>query len=290
MNPDSVERLAHAVLYEGYMLYPYRPSAVKNRRRFNFGVLVPPAYAALQDGTESSVMRAECLVRGSAQTSIDVQLRYLHVLPGDWQQAVEQELNLSGWAGAVGSSADTRSPLAANLTLHLESIEDGLLKITAEARNQTHLDRAEQFSRDEVLPYSLVAAHMILRVHDGEFVSLLDPPDEFKSAAAQCGNQGCWPILAGEPGSHDAMLASPIILYDYAQVAPESPGDLFDGAEIDEILTLRILTLTDEEKQEIRDGDERARRILERSEGLSEEHLLKLHGVLRGMRPVEEPK
>jgi hypothetical protein len=290
MNSDSVERLANAVLYEGYMLYPYRPSAVKNRRRFNFGVLVPPSYAATQNGTESSVMRGECLVRGTAQTSIDLRLRYLHVLPGDWQQAEEQELDLSGWAASGSATAQAHFPLAADLTLGFESVPHGLLKVTAEARNHTDLDRPEQHSRDEVLPYSLVAAHMILRVHDGEFVSLLDPPDDLRESAAQCRNQGCWPILAGEPGSHDAMLASPIILYDYAQVAPESPGDLFDGAEIDEILTLRILTLTDEEKQEIRNGDERARRILERSEGLPEEHLLKLHGVLRGMRPVEEPK
>ena len=32
-----VERVANAVLYEGYMLYPYRRSAVKNQQRFNFG-------------------------------------------------------------------------------------------------------------------------------------------------------------------------------------------------------------------------------------------------------------
>jgi len=64
------------------------------------------------------------------------------------------------------------------------------------------------------------------------------------------------------------MLCSPIILYDYPQVAPESAGDLFDSTEIDEILSLRILTLTDDEKAEIREGDDRARGILERTESL----------------------
>ena len=39
--------------------------------------------------------------------------------------------------------------------------------------------------------------------------------------------------LVGEIGAMDAILASPIILYDYPQIAPESPGDLFDGGEID---------------------------------------------------------
>ena len=84
----------------------------------------------------------------------------------------------------------------------------------------------------------------------------------------------------------DCILSSPIILYDYPQVAPESPGDLFDSLEIDEILTLRILTLSDQEKAEIRAGDERARQVLERSENMPPEQLMKLHGALRGLRPA----
>ena len=84
------------------------------------------------------------------------------------------------------------------------------------------------------------------------------------------------------------MLSSPIILYDYPQIAPESPGDLFDGTEIDEILSLRILTMTEEEKSEMRRTDLRAREILERTEGLRPEHFMRLHGVLRAIRPVSE--
>ena len=57
------------------------------------------------------------------------------------------------------------------------------------------------------------------------------------------------------------MLCSPIILYDYPKIAPESAGDFFDGTEMDEMLTLRVLTLTDAEKQEMRNGDPRARRF-----------------------------
>ena len=84
------------------------------------------------------------------------------------------------------------------------------------------------------------------------------------------------------------MISSPIILYDYPKIAPESPGDLFDAAEIDEILTLRIMAMTDQEKREMRNVDEQARRILERTETLPEEHLLKMHGVLRGVHSVDE--
>ncbi len=108
-------------------------------------------------------------------------------------------------------------------------------------------------SRDQVLLRSLVSVHSIFQVTGGRLISLLDPPDEFRSAAESCRQIGCWPVLAGEEGQTDMMLASPIIIYDYPQIAPESSGDLFDGCEIDEILALRILTLTDEEKQEVRD-------------------------------------
>jgi hypothetical protein len=77
------------------------------------------------------------------------------------------------------------------------------------------------------------------------------------------------------------MLSSPIILPDYPEIAPESPGDLFDGGEIDQLLILNILSLTDEEKAEMRAADPRTREILERTESLSEEELMRLHGAIR---------
>src|SRR5262249_46347223 len=87
----------------------------------------------------------------------------------------------------------------------------------------------------------------------------------------------------------DCILSSPIILYDYPRVADESPGDLFDCTEIDEILTLRILTLTDAEKEEMRRGGERERRLLERVESLTPEQLLRLHGTFRSSRTGLRP-
>jgi hydrogenase maturation protease len=153
--------------------------------------------------------------------------------------------------------------------------------------NLTPFEEAERKGRDEALLRSLASAHTILGVRAGEFVSLLDPPEELKEVAASCVNQETWPVLAGEEGERDLMLSSPIILYDYPQVAPESEGDLCDGAEIDEILLLRIMTLTEEEKREMRDADDRARQILERTEQLSPEQLMKLHGVVRSLRPIE---
>jgi hypothetical protein len=292
LNLEKVEKIANAVLYEGYILYPYRPSSVKNRKRFNFGVLAPPEY-----GLEPSEMRTECLVSGKAQTLLAVKVRFLQVMEGDdtgsWQQAVEREAAVADCRledlvcqSAVAEFEFTEE-LQGLVNVSARDWGNGLFQVTALVSNQSNMQGLEPRERDEILPFSLISTHTILTVKDGEFISLLDPPDAFKEAAARCRNMGTWPVLAGETSERDVMLSSPIILYDHPQIAAESPGDLFDGTEIDEILTLRILTMTDEEKQEMRNADERGRQILERTEKLSEEHLKKLHGALRGLRPPD---
>ena len=296
MSLELVEQIAGAVLYEGYILYPYRPSSVKNRRRFNFGVLVPPAYSASQSGTESATMRTECLVTGGPQTRLDVRLRFLQVTPGltpeSWQNALEREVNLRDCHLSESRLEPFHFPpsLEGAVAVTSHAVQDGLFCVAISVVNETSVADPDGMSRDDMLPYSLSAAHTILAARDGEFVSLLDPPPQFRDAAAACKNSGTWPVLAGDPGERCFMLSSPIILYDYPEIAAESPGDLFDGTEIDEILTLRIMTLTDEEKAEVRNGDERARRILERTEMMPEEQFMKLHGALRGLRPVEGPR
>ena len=309
MSLELVERIANAVLYEGYILYPYRASSVKNQRRFNFGVLVPQSYSELQSGTESYTMRTECLLCGGPQTTLDVRVRFLQVVPEaapegslasyqSWQGSLEREVSLRDCRPDEARHEPFHFPMGTGgekfiegaVTVTPRLIEDGLFHVAVSVVNRTSLQLTEEFSRDEILPYSFAAAHTILAARDGEFVSLLDPPAELKQAASECKNTGTWPVLAGETGQRGFMLSSPIILYDYPEIAPESPGDLFDGTEIDEILTLRILTLTDEEKAEVRGGDDRARRILERTEMLPQEHFMKLHGALRGLRPVEDSK
>jgi hypothetical protein len=85
------------------------------------------------------------------------------------------------------------------------------------------------------------------------------------------------------------MLCSPIILYDYPEVAAESPGDFFDATEIDEMLALRILTLSDEEKQVMAACDRRARAQHERTTAMSATQLADLHGATRALRAIEEP-
>ena len=292
MNTDVVEKIANAVLYEGYMLYPYRPSAVKNQQRFNFGVLYPREYCELQAGSDNWQMQTECLLLGNSATPLEVKVRFLQLFAQqDFQQGVERAV----CTGGAGLFSLEKGPLRqrfdfegveGELELRSKRLTDGCFKVTLVVRNLTSLANAAEMNRDQILLRSLVSVHSILQARGGKFVSSIDPPEQYQAAVAECRNIGAWPVLVGDEGRRDTLLSAPIILYDYPQIAPESPGDLFDGTEIDEILALRILTLTDAEKEEVRNGDDRARQILERTEMLPPEHFQKLHGALRGL-PVK---
>jgi hypothetical protein len=147
----------------------------------------------------------------------------------------------------------------------------------------THLSAPQFSDPDAVIMRTFTSTHTVLHIEGGEFVSLLDPAPEHKAAANGCVNLGTWPVMVGDEHERerDTMLSSPIILYDYPQIAPESAGPMFDGTEIDEILTLRVLAMSDEEKREIRSAETQARQLLERTESLGVEGLAKLHGRLR---------
>jgi hypothetical protein len=298
MNTKLIEDIASAVLYEGYLLYPYRASALKNQQRWNFGVLYPRAYAEQQSGADAWRSQTECLVRAGSDAKLSVRVRFLHVgqalspanpAPLAVHQAQERDITLSSLRlselAAQPSRLQFTQPVEALIEAEATLLDRDLYKIRISVSNTSSCETA---TRDEALTQSLVSTHSVIGIQGGEFVSLLDPPDELRDVAAACQNVGTWPVLVGEEGQRDAMLSSPIILYDYPQIAPESPGALFDGTEIDEILTLRILTLTDEEKREISRSDERARQILERTESMPAEQFMKMHGVVRCLKEVQE--
>jgi hypothetical protein len=306
MDLKMVERIADAVLYEGYLLYPYRPTAIKNRRRFNFGVVYPQGYGMGHD--ELLYAQTECLAVCNWRMALDVRVRFLHLTAREeWQEAVAREVTApalrtdllveplrlsfafpSKQAGQPGRANESREqePINGNIEIAAHQVAERVFKITTRILNLTPLDDAAGMSRDEALKRSLVSTHVILNARGGEFVSLLDPPEMFREMAGSLRNIGTYPVLVGAEGERDTMLASPIILYDYPRIAPESPGDFFDATEIDEMLALRVLTLTDEEKREMRAGDERGRRILERTESMPVEQLMKLHGAARDLRPA----
>jgi len=313
---DDVRRVADAVLYEGYILYPYRASSQKNRSRWQFGVLMPPAYAAA-DPSERTTARAECVFEHSGQPAVNVIVRFLQVqrrtaigqgipgTPGVWDEAVEREISAAAPRDALlrdgtttpfavpggtdreaapdGPVVRVRQPLAGAVEVRATALPGPwqAARLTVRLTNQTG-GPATPVSREEALPGALVAAHMIITISGGAFLSMTDPPEWAAPAVRECENIGCWPVLAGPGTERDVVLASPIILPDHPEVAPESAGELYDGTEIDEILTLRTLALTDEEKDAARATDPRAAALIDRVESMDGAALQRLHGTIRG--------
>lgn len=349
MSLSPVERVADALLFEGYLLYPYRASAVKNRLRFNFGVVYPQASDALAtEGDDACLMRTVCLLEGEQDIRLDVKVRFLQLVqrtigalpqhsasddsslsdyvPVDvlhvddrtlqpWHEAVERAMVMEGVAvdalcvrpyrvsfafpatealepvrnvsgDLVGVIVRRQRDIDAEINLEATALAPGLYRVSVQINNVSPADSARGGGRDELLLRSLVSAHTILLAPGGAFVSLLDPPEVHAEHAAGCQGVRSWPVLVGGSGQRDTMLSSPIIIYDYPLIAPESAGDLFDGTEIDEILSLRILTMTDAEKSEMRQTDERARLLLERTESLDAESLMRMHGIMRDVSPL----
>jgi hypothetical protein len=307
---DQVSAIARAVLYEGYILWPYRRSAAKNRNRWTFGAVMPEAWSA-QHPDDHWLLQGQYLVEGPGVVTATV--RFLHVVqrqPRDaagrpvdeleagggrhlaWEEATEREMPVRS-AGRVPltiPAGRAEEPLGAGsivrswerldgwIEASREPLAPDLARLTVRVANTTACaggDRAAALRR------SLASTHVALHVDGGAFVSLTDPPDALRAHAEACENAGTWPVLAGEPGDRSTMLSAPIILEDHPQIAPESPGDLFDGGEIDQLLILNVLALSEAERREMRDTDPRAREILERCAALGPEDLMELHGRWR---------
>ncbi|HEV8063933.1 MAG TPA: hypothetical protein VGP46_03835 [Acidimicrobiales bacterium] len=191
----------------------------------------------------------------------------------------------SGSGEVAGRLVRTCESLAAELAVAVVDVGCGLFRLAIEVRNTTHWER-EAVSRTELVRSCLLACHMVLAADSGRFVSLLDPPERAKAAAQACSQQGCFPVLVGTGGSDDLVLVSPIILYDHPEVAPESPGEMCDATEIDEILALRTLTLTDQEKRQARATDGRAAAIVDLVDDMTPEVFERLHGAVRSLAPA----
>ena len=347
VDPGHIEharKVADAVLYEGYLLYPYRRSAQKNRTRFQFGVLMPPPYRAV-DEHEPSASQTECLIECLADAELDIGLRFLHLQRrtaqridpgsgtasdvdalvvdgaeyGSFDEAVEREQHLHGrvvdlldadtelrfdvgesqqaeeLTGQDGAPAGRLvrrcEALAGAIVARAERTAGpyGALKLHVRVENRTD-PQAPLRSRDDGLKYSLIAAHLLIGVTRGTFLSMTDPPEWAAGEVARCENIGTWPVLAGPADCRDLVLSSPVILYDHPEVAAESAGDLFDATEIDEILTLRTLALTDAEKREARATDPRAAEIMDRLDTMPPEMLERMHGAIRYLRSVPGPR
>jgi hypothetical protein len=265
---EAAAKVADAVLYEGYVLYPYRASAAKNQIRWQFGVLAPEQYCAA-GGPEKHVMRTECLLEAGGDAWMDVRIRCLQVqtriveiADGDqftpvesleidgrswstWDEALEQEINLSdlNLDDLIGEGRQHKIDLPAAQSDELLRTSEGevagrlvrerapvagwirvegswcpgpypLAKVTVSVENTTPWSEAGA-DRGEVVRHSLVAVHTLLAIDDGRFVSLFDPPEFARGFAAECHNEGAFPVLIGADGDDKLVLSSPIILYDH---------------------------------------------------------------------------
>ncbi|GAC1594773.1 MAG: hypothetical protein NVS3B21_17130 [Acidimicrobiales bacterium] len=325
----AAQSVADAVLYEGFVLYPYRASSTKNRMRWQFGVLVPEAHAA---GSDLARIRTECLIDPGSQPELAVRIRFLHVqqrlveaVCGDgfrpvptlevsgvrwipWEEAVERQIDLAPvqLLPLASCARDIRFCFPAHEEIETATYDDGtlagrivrrrcavegsitigaswaegpgaLIKVSIGVTNTSPWTRAGA-PRDEVLLRSAIGVHTLAAVSDARFLSLMDPPEDAAQAAMGCHNEGTYPVLIDDD---TVILSSPIILYDHPVIAPESQGDLYDSLEIDEILALRVLTLTEEEKAEARGTDPRAAAIVERCDTMQPDSWARLHGTVR---------
>jgi hypothetical protein len=284
---DAARAVADAVLYEGYVLYPYRASATKNQLRWQFGVLVPRACIVV-DGSERWTMRTECLVAPGANPMLSVRIRCLHVqhravecavadgagssgptgsksmaaVYVPWDEAVEHVVDIAPLPVASLTSATRDEPFRLAAGADFETVRQGhgpevgrvvgrvvrrrdavegcvriraqhvtgdLVKVVVAVENTTDWTR-DRASRDEIISHSLVrGAHDARRRR--RLVRVVARPTRGRPCRG-CGvrQRRHVPVLIG---GGDVVLSSPIILYDQPEVAPESPGDLYDATEID---------------------------------------------------------
>jgi hypothetical protein len=323
-NWERARSVADAVLYEGYLLYPYHGTSSKNQSRWQWGVLAPPGAAEAGIG-EDDTLSAQFLVDGAQAITLVVRFLQLQhrsaernigsnrYQPVDelatgsgswltWDEAVETELSLGPFefreplgqwtlpvAAPSGTDVEpvsggrlvrTRQEVCASLAVGVE--RDGALhRVTLTLSNTGAPVGGKAAGKDWAIARSLIGTHVIVEALGGAFISLLEPPERAMTAAARCRQHRCFPVLAGPPGETDLLLVSPIILYDHPEIAEQSEGALYDSTEIDEILTLRVMTMTDEEKAQARATDPLAAQIIDRCDAMSPGAMQRLHGVLR---------
>lgn len=320
MTPmEDARAVADTVLYEGYVLYPYRAGAAKNQVRWQWGVLMPPDVVAL-DASERAANRTDLVVDGDP-SALRATVRFLQVQQrrvedaagrpverldaGDtvyvpWDEAVEREVSvdlpidgddevtveIDGGTDEEdlpgGGLVRVRQPVTVRVSARARRPVSPytVTLLTVEVENATRTG-APGARRPEWLRRALVACHLLVEVEGASFVSQLDPPQWASGFVAGCVNDGVFPVLAGPEGQASVVLSSPIILYDHPRLAPQSESAFFDALEIDELLSLRTATLSEEEKREVRGTDPRTAALLREVDNMPPELWERLHGTVR---------
>ncbi len=329
MSFEVAEKIADAVLFEGYALFPYGAGATKNQMRWMFGVLAP--HVGGSTNADPSEIQTECLVESGPVTWVTCRVRGLQLesriveretAPGSgrferldrleldgrllmsWDEGLERTLDLPAaplhdllrqpWCTVAmfegGDPSETvgtdggravrirreRSPVHVRVRMSAEPCA-AWIRLQVRLENTMEMPAPAPARRVDRLRHALVGTHMLFGVRAGRFLSPTDPPPEAAAAAAECQCLHTWPALIGE----DVLLSAPFVLGDQPAVAPQSPGDLFDGTEIDELLVGSIGALTDAELREARATDPRVQRLLDRCAALDPATRARLHGIVR---------
>ena len=266
---EMARKVADTVLYEGYVLYPYRASATKNQVRWQFGIVAPRGYSE-SGGSEPWAMQTECLVepgdaavargpdpvppapgargRGGPRPARAAYRPVPMLAVGDrqlatWEEGVERRSTCPAmsiaevdgrrtrrahrdrspgrrrgvarpWRGDPGPRGAHRAGRSRASCAWRASRSAAWSRCACGSRTLSPWDAApdEPAAPDErtrAMRRSMAGTHTLLRLRDGAFVSLLDPPEWATAAAASCENQGTWPVLVGEEGAREcpALLA-----------------------------------------------------------------------------------
>lgn len=319
LSTSMTEDIARTLLYEGYALYPYHRSSVKNQKPVPFGVVYPQEYH-VHNSYAHAQMQTQCIVKGSGQFSISLAVRFLQLQKitienkelnvegkqAGWQTvertistgdldvaglvkcrkeipvAFDELVEKNGEAKIDTTRVISSSAITGTITMEALSLENvpGAFRITIIITNTTPVKNAISATRDDIFFLSFLSTHTILNT-TGEFISHQNP-GVWKAAIEECLNLNTWPILMEE--SNRTLLSSPIILYDYPRINPQSAGDLFDSTEIEEALLLHVAMLSEDEKKRIAQSDEKLKAMLAKVSAVTPGELVSFHSVLKNIQ------
>ena len=309
---EVAEAMAKSLLYEGYALYPYTPTATKNATPTPFGIAYPTAYASHQPAAFDHV-RIEVVARPGEGARIEGVALFLQAA-GTRHQATERRIEIGPLTVAellaepceIPFAFDSAPPeqatgappegspevLSGDVCLSATEAGEGRVRVAIRVRNTTPLPEpeAEAMERGEALRRALLSCHTMLGISAGSFASPVENEGELGAAVEACENVNAWPVLASP--DDDAVLGAAILLPDHPQIAPQSNVNFFDNTEIEEALVLHVQALSESERAAIDDQDPAVREMIERAEATSQEQILSLHGMMQEtelppLRPLE---
>ena len=281
----QLETLLESLLYEGYALYPYTPTAAKNSTPTPFGIVYPPAYAEGNSATFDH-LRVDCVLHVAEGAEVNGTVRFLQTA-GERHEGEARVLeipptSLSDLAGGgVGEdfSFKGEQPIEGRFRLRADDLGDGLARVRLCVHNSTAVEDGAEMKRGDALKASLISTHVVIETSAGKFASPLERNGPAGDAVAECKSVNSFPVLADSQDR--AILGAAIVLPDHPQLSPHSLGNLFDNTEIEEALILHVKALSDQEREEIEKQDPAVREMIAKADETTDEELMRLHGLMR---------